>query len=158
MERLSNRNHHSDKQEPIVRYVYVETPAPQSETKIEYVDREVQVPAETDSDHRMLREWCQQRIDEQNVAHAWKLQDIRHDLTRADISNTNYLKLIADELEMQRRALVAIKMQRDVDRKRRLQLIQRLKRERDNNRELTFKIKLAMGASLLISILTFIIK
>jgi hypothetical protein len=65
---------------------------------------------------------------------------------------------IITELEMQRRALVGIKAQRDIDRSRRLQLIKRLKKERNEQRDMNFKLKLAIGFSFFVSILTLIIK
>ncbi len=63
-----------------------------------------------------------------------------------------------NELEMQRRALVGLKVQRDVDRKRRLQLLKRLKKHRDQVKKSSLQMKLAVGASLLLSIITLILK
>lgn len=61
---------------------------------------------------------------------------------------------IITELEMQRRALVNIKAQRDIDRKRRLQLIMRLKKQRDEQKKLNFKIILGITFLFLILIST----
>jgi hypothetical protein len=65
---------------------------------------------------------------------------------------------VIGELEMQRRALVSLKAQRDIDRKRKLQLLKRLKKHHDKQKQVNFRYKLAIGASILFSILTLIIK
>jgi hypothetical protein len=63
---------------------------------------------------------------------------------------------IYTELEMQRRALVAIKAQRDIDRNRRLMFIKRVRKERDEAQRLNFKLKLAVGASFILTLFTVI--
>lgn len=70
----------------------------------------------------------------------------------------NSMEPIYTELEMQRRALVALKTQRDVDRSRRLMFMNRMKKQFNKVRNENWKLKLAAGASIVLSILTFIIK
>lgn len=65
---------------------------------------------------------------------------------------------VAEELEMQRRALVALRSQRSVDRSRRLMLIHRLRKEKNSIKSLSFKLRLAVAASLLLSIVSLIVK
>ncbi len=67
-----------------------------------------------------------------------------------------YVGKIMTELEMQRRALVALKQQRDVDRSRRLMLIQRMKKEQKLHQKTKLQMKVAIGAALLISIVSLI--
>lgn len=69
-----------------------------------------------------------------------------------------YLTRIISELEFQRRVIVGLKEQRDIDRKRRLQFIRRLKKEKQQQDLQIVKIKLIASASLFISLLLFIIK
>jgi hypothetical protein len=94
------------------------------------------------------------------------LEDKISDMEKATLYNFNHIAAVQDgwngkiitELEMQRRALVAIKQQRDIDRSRRLMLIQRIKKEQKAHDKTILKIKLVVSASILLSILTFIIK
>ncbi len=67
-------------------------------------------------------------------------------------------RFVGNELEMQRRALVAIKHQRDIDRSRRLMLIQRMKKEQKAHKQSQKKMQLAVGASLLLSVISLLIK
>lgn len=66
-----------------------------------------------------------------------------------------FQNVVMTELEMQRRALISIKAQRDVDRSRRLMLIRRLKKE---HKRTEFKLKLAMGASVIFTIAALIVR
>lgn len=68
------------------------------------------------------------------------------------------LDINKNELELQRRALIGLKTQRDIDRNRRLMLIRRLKRERDKAQVQEFKLKMVIGTSLLLSIISLIVK
>ncbi len=127
--RISHRNHNQKNHQ---------APA------VNYVERIVEVPVEVPVDQIVMQEWCKQRIDEQNTSHALLLQDHKD-------YNTSVFDSMQVELEMQRRALVAIKAQRDVDRSRRLLLIKRMKKEHDKHKNTDLKLKLAVGASLIIS-------
>lgn len=99
---------------------------------IEYVDRvvmhEVKSAPETiviqkEVDLTSIKEWCRYRIEEQNIAHALLLQDHKD-------WNDERFQSVATELEMQRRALVALKMQQVIDRRNRLRLLKRLNKEK----------------------------
>jgi hypothetical protein len=68
----------------------------------------------------------------------------------------DFMNKVGNELEMQRRALVAIKIQRSVDRKRRLMLINKLKKQRQNMN--IFVVKVAICSSVLSIILSHFIK
>ncbi len=57
-------------------------------------------------------------------------------------------------LDMTGRALVALKMQRDVDRKRRLQFIKRTKKHLDKQKKQNLQLKLAVVACLLLTIIS----
>lgn len=70
----------------------------------------------------------------------------------------NLIRNLYPELEMQRRALVAIKTQRDIDRNRRLILLKRIKKEQNAHRKTELKLKLAIAASLTLSIVSLIVK
>ena len=61
---------------------------------------------------------------------------------------------VGTELEMQRRALVSIKSQRDIDRNRRLMLIRKFKKEQENVK----KLKIIVVISLSLSIISLFIK
>lgn len=65
---------------------------------------------------------------------------------------------VLTELEMQRRALVALKTQRDIDRKRRLQFIQRVQKQNVTLKNTNKRLMYAVGASLVLSVLSLIIK
>lgn len=51
-----------------------------------------------------------------------------------------FLNKVMGELEMQRRAIIGLKAQRDIDRSRRLQLIMRLKKYRDKQLKFNFQL------------------
>lgn len=152
MERISNR-HHSTKSEAVVQYVYIEKEAPvveMTEPEIQYVDREVikeiHIPGETVVQAVDLSA-VHEHINSKH-AESVKMMDVHQ----------KWFGSIQNELEMQRRALVGLKAQRDVDRKRRLTLIKRMKKDQDIAKKHEFKLKLAIGASLLLSIVSLIVK
>lgn len=70
----------------------------------------------------------------------------------------NILDAMQTELAMQSRALIAIKMQRDIDRNRRLMLLRRMKKEHMFRQRTELKLKIAITASLLLSIMSMLIK
>lgn len=70
----------------------------------------------------------------------------------------DFIQRAGTELEMQRRALVVLKVQQNIDRRNRIRLITRLKKERDSVRNMKFKLKLAISASLILSIASFFMK
>jgi Inner membrane complex protein len=74
-----------------------------------------------------------------------------------DYTNAQF-KTVATELEMQRRALVSLKAQRDVDRTRRLQFIMRTKKQHAELKKTAKRLKIAIGACLLLSLMSFFIK
>lgn len=158
MRRLSKRSFSPDEQVPQLRYVYVEKPVVETkevEVPVEVIVQQ-EVPGETivlkqEVNLDAIKNWCSDRIDEQNVAHAMKLQEVQE-------YNSHMFGLIKTELELQRRALIALKTQRDIDRNRRLMFMNRVKKERDRARKENFKLKLATGASIVLSLLTFIVK
>lgn len=154
MQRISNR--HSQSEEPIIRYVYVEVAAEapevvQTAPEVQIVEREVikevHVPGETVVIHK----------DAEPV----DLSPIHKHLQKNEEKHAHVQKCldkIATELELQRQALVSVKIQRHVDRSRRLTFMKRVKKERDQARKLAFKLKLAIGASLILSIVSLIVK
>lgn len=157
MHRISNRQHPNQ--------VHV---AP----KVHYIEREVSVLSEPQIIETQVEKLVEVPVD--RIVEIEKLVEVpvKVDLSgiHAHISkHEQYLMAlqaqidrnygsIFSELEMQRRALVAIKAQRDVDRKRRLQLIMRLKKQRDEQKVWNLRCKLVMGTSLLLSILSLLIK
>lgn len=152
MDRLSNRQH-SQKSESVVQYVFVEKPAveiivPSSQPQIIYQDREVQVEkiVEVSADAAPIKEWSQKRLDEQNIAHALLLKDHKE-------HNDRRFELIKNELEMQRQAIVGLISQREIDRSRRLMLIKRMKKGQAESQKSNFKLRLAVGVSLLLTVL-----
>ncbi len=90
------------------------------------------------------------------------LNDQYNHLAQVLVESHNRHSSILDQtktaLDMQSRALVGLKMQRDVDRKRRLQVIKRMKKHQAEYKKSKFQVKCAMGAMLLFSILTLILK
>lgn len=136
--------------------------------QIQYIDRVVEVPAEKTVeyvDREVIKEMPGETIviqKEANLDPVYnKFQEHETRLTRHDAEhqvNTKKSQMVAEELEMQRRALVAIKTQRDIDRSRRLLLIRKLRKERQHIEKQELKLKLAIGASFLLTILSFFIK
>jgi hypothetical protein len=151
----------SDKSTPIVyvdRDVAVNhTEYVASEPKIQtiYVDREVvkEMPVEVE------------KIIIQKEAEAVDLSGIQDRLIKhGDVISSlaeqldSVMKATQGELEMQRRALIAIKSQRDIDRSRRLMLLKRIKKEQQAHKKMEFKLKLAIGASVILSIASLVVK
>lgn len=159
MQRITNRNL-SEHQDPIVRYEYIEVPIVETKTEVQYVDREVikEVPISVEVERIISPE-----VDLAPIhANIKELQSIliQHSNKVADklTEHSQNLELAKNELEMQRRAFVAIKAQRDIDRKRRLQFIKRVKKEQTKMKQSHLKAKWALGACLLLSILALVIK
>ncbi len=92
------------------------------------------------------------QISHRNQAPEVDLEPIQEQLDQHE----EVLKAVCAELEMQRRALVAIKVQRDVDRSRRLMLIKRLGKERTASKKTVLTLKVAIAASLLLPLLMLI--
>lgn len=156
MERITNRPMNG-KSEPIVQIQYVEVPAPQvsrpPDAIIQYVDREVirEIPVERIVIQQDTKEADLSPVHKKLKQHE-EVADSRH------AENNHKFNLVANELNMQSRALVGLKAQRDIDRSRRLMLIKRMKKERDAAQKNELKLKLAIGASLLLSIVSLIVK
>jgi hypothetical protein len=158
MIRVSNRQHETNsiagqQIQYVDRIVEVPIEVPMvSKPEIIYVDREiikeviipgetVMVPQEIDLSP------IQAQIDEIKMV-------INHNVKNTD----SHLNNIHTNLDMQSRALIALKMQRDVDRNRRLMLIKRIRKEQKAHKKTELKLKLAIGASLIISIASLIVK
>lgn len=157
MKRISNRDHaHSSAQAPMHVYVdrevevVVEAPAPAPQ--IVYVEKQVEVEAQPVQVERVIIEKQIEQVDLSGI-HA-DISKHEEALKYAHLVNSR----IAGELEMQRRAIVAIKAQRDIDRSRRLMLIRRLKKAKAAQKRHDLKLKLAIGASLILSIVSLIVK
>lgn len=112
--------------------------------QVQYVERIIEVPVDVPIDESSIKEWAEHRLDALNV----DIMLVHHDHKEY---TTQRFESIKTELEMQRRAFIAIKTQRDIDRDRRLMLIKRMKKEHDLHKQTALKLKLAVGASLIIS-------
>ncbi len=174
MQRLSNRLHpEKSNAAPQVQYVdrvveklvpaepeirFYSKEIPESEPQIVYVDRVIeklvqQEPAEIapiSTPVEIDLQPLQDQIDESN-------KKIKLLIDFAEKSS-GWSQGASAELEMQRRALVAIKTQRDVDRSRRLMLIKRLKKQQDEQKKLNFKLKAAVAVAILIPLLLLFIR
>jgi hypothetical protein len=141
---------------PIVHRIEVEKQV-MSEPEVIFQDREVikEVSVEVEKLVHMEAE----KMDLEPIHNKFKEHEDILTYHKAEIdTGIRKAKLVAEELEMQRRALVAVKAQRDIDRNRRFMFMNRVRRERDAMRKLHFKLKLAVGASLLVSIISLLIK
>lgn len=169
MIRISNR-HHSDKQiaGPQVQFVdrIVEVPV-ETEPSIEHVhthtERTIEVPVDRVVEVERVVHVQAPKVDLEPIYD--KLLDLEGRLLIIAHNKNEFIKDASNELGMQSRALIAIKAQRDIDRNRRLMLIKRLKKERDAlkneqnaHKKMELKLKLAIGASLLLSIASLIVK
>lgn len=65
---------------------------------------------------------------------------------------------IKTALDMQSRALVALKAQRDIDRNRRLMLIRRMRKEQNAHKKVEMALKIAVSISLILSLIILITK
>ena len=167
MQRLSNRIHNEKSHAgPQIQHVdrVIEIPVEvKGEVEVQYVDREVvkEIPVEKvviqhqnhEAELNQLKEYAQkqQAFNEEAKLIVNRHADGIHQLMQ-------WCNNAKEELEMQRRALVGLKAQRDVDRKRRLSFIKRVKKENDKQRNREFKLKLAVAASLLLTIISLILK
>ncbi len=94
------------------------------------------------------------QISHRNQTQEVDLQPVQDHLDKHEL----VLQAVYNELEMQRRALISLKTQRDIDRSRRLTLLKRIKKEQSQHKEKEFRLKLTVGVSLLISIISIFIK
>lgn len=147
MIRLSNKPEHQTKIQYVDRDIVRQVHAKAPDAIIQYIDREIPVIIE--------------KKVEVPVIHMVESSVSLETLEKMDKQITNQEKIsrsIAAELEMQRRALVAIKAQRDIDRSRRLMLIKRMKKEHDEHKKIAKHLRWTIAASLALSILVLIIK
>lgn len=153
MERLSNRNL-SEHQDPIIQFKYIETPGP---VEVQYVDRDV--TKEITSEPIILKQEVDlSQVNEKLANHAEHLAKQNQHILAVQAHTDRWYASICQELEMQRRALVGLKAQRDIDRSRRLMLLKRVKKEQNAHKKTELKLKLAMGASLILSILAITLR
>ena len=154
MIRLTNKPQHQQEivyvDRPVIQHV--EIPAPETKAPdaiVQYVDREV------------IKEIPVEKVVVQKEMEQVDLSPIHNHLQRHEdhLGNlTQFCKAAQTELEMQRRALVGLKTQRDIDRNRKLLLIRRLKKEKAAHKSHSLKLKLAIGACLLLSIVSLVVK
>lgn len=153
--RITNRHFEHKPVEPLVHYVDRIIEPKSVEPLIHYVDRMIEVEKQIEvpmpMDTSSIKEWTEHRLDALNV----DIMLVHHD--HKEHTNQRF-DSIKTALDMQSRALVALKTQRDVDRSRRLMLIKRMKKEHDAHNQIALKLKLAIGASLVLSLLVLIIK
>lgn len=155
MERLSNRPLHGHK-DAVIQFKYIKTP---SEPEIQYIEVEKEVAKEVHSDPVIVH----QEVDlseiyerlEDHAEHAHKQDQHINSLQEQfhKVSSAAY-----NELEMQRRALVGLKAQRDIDRSRRLMLIKRMKKEHNEHKKQLKGLKLAIYATLILSIVSLALR
>lgn len=125
--------------------------------EIEYVEKQVLVPVT-----HMVDRIVEVPVEKIIHVEVEKMQDLSHIEQKFDHHESIFQSLhswngrIANEMEMQRRALVGMKQQRDVDRKRRLQMIHRIKKHKDALNSVTLKLKIAIACSVVLSILALI--
>jgi hypothetical protein len=148
----------TNKKDQATKVVYVDNPVVHqisSDPQIIYQDREVikEVPVEVE---KVVIQKEIEKVDLTEIHAALLKQEQR--LQDLDERAGYWITSIGSELEMQRRALVGLKAQRDIDRNRRLMFIKRVKKERDEARKLNLKLKLAIGVSLIIAIVSLIVK
>jgi hypothetical protein len=151
----------------VTKIQYVDRPievAPQmiiSEPEIHYVDREVikEVYAPASGEQIMIP----QEVD-LNPIHE-QIEQIKMVVDHNTKFHNEYLENLRLNSDMQSRALIALKSQRDIDRSRRLMLIKRIKKERNalrdeqiSHKKIELKLKIVMGVGILISIASLFIK
>lgn len=161
MIRISNRNYDSQSiAGPQIQYVerIVEVPvehivvAKAPDAIIQYIDREIIREIPVAGETIVMSQPVDLKVFEE------KQEALDSRVQGLSLHYHQWFGQIGAELEMQRRALVAIKMQRDVDRSRRLMLIKRMKKEsKDHQKQVSF-LKFSVGLSLLVAVLTLIIK
>ena len=149
MIRMTNKTDQATKVIYIEKPVIVEKQIP-TDAIIQYVDREVvrEIPVSGET-VVIQKEVDLQPLHDKDVELDVKLNKL------GEIHN-NFVQSVISELEMQRRALISIKLQRDVDRKRRLTLIKKLRKQRDANMRTNKIVYITLAASFLLSIITLI--
>ena len=146
---MTNKTDQATKVIYIEKPVIVEKQIP-TDAIIQYVDREVvrEIPVSGET-VVIQKEVDLQPLHDKDVELDVKLNKL------GEIHN-NFVQSVISELEMQRRALISIKLQRDVDRKRRLTLIKKLRKQRDANMRTNKIVYITLAASFLLSIITLI--
>ncbi len=159
--RLTNRDvKHRTSHSVQVQYVdrVVEVPVDRIvETRVEVpMSSQVEVPVDRIVEVEKIVHVLAEPVDLQPLHE--KCQDLQIQLLSLADSTSDHLAVIKSELEMQRQALVALRTQRDIDRSRRLQLLRRLGQARDQHKAQLFKVKLAIAAGILLSIVSLVVK
>lgn len=161
MIRVSNRHHDEHSiAGPQIQYVdrIVEVPVEVASTpEIVYVDREVIKEVHMEADATPAEQIILKQEVDLAPIHG-DIAEIRAVVNHNTAHYDKFLDIIRTNVDMQSRALVALKMQRDIDRSRRLMLMKRIKKEHKAHKKTALKLKLAIGASLLISIVSLIVK
>lgn len=129
----------------------------QPDSHIQYIDRQVEkeVIKEVASEPIILKQEVDlSEIHEKFENHAEHISKQKQHIDALQ----EWFYRVSGELEMQRRALVGLKAQRDIDRSRRLMFIRRVKKEQKARQAAELKLKLALAASLTISIISLLVK
>lgn len=85
-------------------------------------------------------------------------ENLSQTLIESHSRHANQIEELQDMLELQGRALVQMKQDKNIDRGRRLQLLMRLKKHKEQDKKNKFKLHLAIVASCLLSVITLIVK
>lgn len=80
-------------------------------------------------------------------------EDYEHALISIDNKHSQKHMQVNDYLELHSRALIGFKEQQLLDRKRRLQFIKKFKKEQAKQDKLILKLKLAVAASMILSLI-----
>lgn len=137
-------NHPEDHQD--IQVKVVEKIVPQIQYVTEYVDREVVKEVEVKSPPETV--YIEKEPDLTQYADRFQQYEDVLKTHHSELQlNFKKFQMVAEELEMQRQALVALRIQRNIDRKNKLRLISRLKKER---KKFNFKFKLMFGFNILL--------
>ena len=157
MIRLTNKTEHATNVVYVDRIVEVPVHSePIIEHTVTHSEHRVEVPVDRIVEVERRVEVQAPPVDLQPLIS--KLQELDGMIRMVANNKNEFIKHASNELGMQSRALIAIKAQRDIDRSRRLMLIRRMRKEQNTHKKTELKLKLAIGASLLLSIASLIVK
>ena|ERR1019366_9384406 len=156
MIRLTNK---SSVVQPQIQYVDRPVEKVVSKSEIQYVDREVIKEVQVEGPERVVTPdqiIIQEKVDLAPIQAV--IEEIKSVINHNTSVHNGYLDNLKTNSDMQSRALIALKQQRDIDRSRRLMLIKRLRRAQNAHKKLQLKLKLAIGTSIILSIISLFIK
>lgn len=131
--------------------IYIDRPVEVIVEKLIEVDKIIHIPVEKEVE-------VIKYITTKDEQLSKRLEQLEYQLIQKDLDLKHLVSKLDEEKNLNDRVLIGVKHQLMIDRKRKLSLIKNLKKKHLQNKKLQKQMKLAIGASVVLTLLSFLIK